>query len=212
MQHYLTMTRNSLLATTYALGLGLCGLIALVALTDWNMLAANLAPLTFFAALSLVLKRAGFHAAPEVTHSLVGIIDLAAVFIFGPILGAWVAASSGFTYLFLNAWRREKHAFRNLIELPTFNAGLKIGMAYASTHVYMLLGGTFAPRSFTVAMIPAVIAAMLAWFVVDHSGWALLEYLRGGAKGLRIFLRTVFGYSFMMELLPLPFSILIAVI
>ncbi len=206
------MTRNSLLATTYALGLGLCGLIALVALTDWNMLAANLAPLTFFAALSLVLKRAGFHAAPEVTHSLVGIIDLAAVFIFGPILGAWVAASSGFTYLFLNAWRREKHAFRNLIELPTFNAGLKIGMAYASTHVYMLLGGTFAPRSFTVAMIPAVIAAMLAWFVVDHSGWALLEYLRGGAKGLRIFLRTVFGYSFMMELLPLPFSILIAVI
>ena len=206
------MTRNSNLATAYALGLGLFGLIALVALTDWSVLFAHLVPVVFFAALSFFLKRAGFHAAPEITHSLVGVADLAAVFIFGPILGAWVAASSGFTYLFLNAWRHEQRAFHNLIELPIFNAGLKIGMAYASTHVYTMLGGMFAPHAFTFAMIPAVVAAILAWFITDHLGWALLEFLRGGRIALANFLRTVFCYSLLMELLPLPFSILIAVV
>ncbi|MDE3091885.1 MAG: hypothetical protein KGJ80_21135, partial [Chloroflexota bacterium] len=106
------MTRNSLPATIYSLALGLFGIGALIALTDFRALEANAVPLAFFAALSFILKRAGFHAAAEVTHSLVGIVDLAAVFIFGPVPGAWVAAASGFFYLFLNAWRRDKHTFR----------------------------------------------------------------------------------------------------
>ena len=123
------MNRRSLLPTIYTLAIGLGGIAALVLLTNWNTLSTNIFPLTVFVVLSFILKRAGFHAAPEVTHSLVGIIDLAAVLIFGPLLGAWVAAVSGFIYLFLNALRREKHTFRNLVEIPSFNAGLKIGMA-----------------------------------------------------------------------------------
>ncbi len=205
------MTRHSFFATVYALGIGLFGIAALIALTDGNALFAQAGPLALFVALSFVLKRAGFHAAPQVTHSLVGIVDLAAVLIFGPILGAWVAALSGFFYLFLNALRHEKHTRHNLIELPIFNAGLKIGMAYASTHAYLWLGGTFPPRQLTPVSLAPLLGAVLAWFVCDHIGWGALEFLRGGRAGLLAFYRSIFIYSLLMELVPLPFAIVIAV-
>ncbi len=206
------MTRSFLPATIYALALGVFGVGALVALTNPHELIQSALPLTFFALLSFILKRAGFHAAPEVTHSLVSIVDLAAVFIFGPVLGAWVGASSGFVYLFLNAWRRNKHTFRELFEIPVFNAGLKIGMAYASSHLYLTFGGKFMPRDFTIATLAPIIAAAVAWFVIDHIGWGVLEFLRGGAAGLSNFLRTIVLYSVFIELLPLPFAIVIAVV
>ena len=206
------MKPTSLFASIYALALGLFGIFTLIALTDWNALSANLAPLAFFVALSFILKRAGFHAAPEVTHSLVGIIDLAAVLVFGPLLGAWVAAVSGFMYLFLNALRREKNNLHNLVEIPIFNAGLKIGMAYASTHLYTLFGGIFPPREITLAQILPMFGAIIAWFGVDHIGWGLLEFLRGGRQALDKFLRSIIFYSVVMELLPLPFSLVIAVV
>ena len=205
------MNRKPLLPTLYALGIGAFGIAALVVLTDWHVLGTHFIPFVFFVVLSLFLKRAGFHAAPEVTHSLVGIVDLAAVFIFGPILGAWVAATSGFAYLFLNAWRRENRTFLSLIEMPVFNAGLKIGMAYASTHVYTLFGGKFAPETFTLLTMPAVFGASLTWFVIDHLGWATLEFWRGGQTAVINFFRTVLRYSLLVELLPLPFAIAIAV-
>ena len=208
----MTVRPRDYLSTIYALAIGICGVGALIALTDWRTLYANALPLTFFAALSLILKRAGFHAAPEVTHSLVGIVDLAAVFIFGPILGAWVAAASGFLYLFLNALRRSKHTLRHIFEAPIFNAGLKIGMAYVSTHLYTLCGGEFAPSDFTLYEILPVFVASLALFTIDHIGWGLLEFLRGGVTGLVTFYRSIFFFSLLTELLPLPFAIVIAVV
>lgn len=206
------MTRNSLSATIYAITLGVIGIAALVALTDWHLLTANAIPLAFFAVLSLSCKRAGFHVAPQVTHSLVGIVDLAAVFVFGPIQGAWVAATSGFSYLFATAYRRGRHTRRDLFEIPVFNAGLKIGMAYASTLLYRGLGGSYPLGNFTVAMIPGVLAAILAWFFIDHLGWGILELLHGGRESTFNLYRTIFGYSLFVELLPLPFSIVIAVV
>ncbi len=204
-------TSKPLLARIYSLTLGVFGVFALVALTDWGKWTAYLPTLAFFVALSVILKRAGFHAAPEITHSLVGIIDLATVLIFGPILGAWVAAVSGFLYLFLNAARREKRAFADLIEMPLFNAGLKIGMAYASTHAYTLFGGTFPPRQVSLGMILPTLGAAVAWFAIDNLGWALLEFVRGGVQALIVFFRRTIWYSVLMELLPLPFAIVIAV-
>ncbi|MBI5032533.1 MAG: SpoIIE family protein phosphatase [Chloroflexi bacterium] len=204
------MKIRTLLPTIYTLGIGLGGIAVLVILTDWNALSANVLPLTVFVVLSFILKRAGFHAAPEVTHSLVGIIDLAAVLIFGPLLGAWVAAVSGFFYLFLNALRREKHTFRNLVEIPVFNAGLKIGMAYGSTYLYKFFGGSFPPHAVTTQMILPMFGAVLAWFLIDHIGWGLLEFLQGGAQAVVNFLRSIFFYSVLVELMPLPFSLVIA--
>jgi len=205
------ITHGTRLANIYALGIGLGGVAALSALTDWSALWANAAALAFFIALSFILKRAGFHALPGMTHSLVGIIDLAAVLIFGPVPGAWVAAISGFLYLFLNAIRREKHTFTHVIEIPLFNAGLKIGMVYASAHLYTELGGTFPPHQITLVTVPPLLGATLAWFVIDNLGWALLEFLRGGITALQDFLQRTLGYAVVMELLPLPFAMVIAV-
>lgn len=205
-------TRSTLFATLYALTLGIAGIGFLIAVTAPQQLLANALPLTTFAVLSFMLKRAGFHVARDVTHSLVGIVDLAAVLIFGPVLGAWVAASSGFTYLFLNAWRRERHSVRNLFEIPLFNAGLKVGMAYAASHLYGFFGGAFPARSLGADTALAYLAAIVAWFGIDHIGWGLLEYLRGGTNALVAFLRMILVYSLMMELLPLPFAAVIAVV
>jgi hypothetical protein len=206
------MTRNSLSATIYTVTLGVIGIAALVALTDWRALIANAIPLAFFAGLSLSVKRAGFHVAPQVTHSLVGIVDLAAVFVFGPTQGAWVAATSGFSYLLATAYRRGRLTRRELFEIPLFNAGLKIGMAYASTLLYRGLGGSYPLEDFTFAMIPGVVAAILAWFSIDHLGWSILELLEGGRDSTLNLYRTILGYSLFVELLPLPFSIVIAVV
>lgn len=195
----------------YALGIGLFGIGALLALTEWEILFAQVVPLGFFVALSFILKRAGFHALPEMTHSLVGIVDLAAVLIFGSVPGAWVAAVSGFLYLFLNALRREKYTFEYVFEMPLFNAGLKIGMAYASTHLYTALGGTFPPYQVTPSILLALLGASFAWFAIDNVGWALLEFLRDGITALQTFVRRTLIYAVLMELVPLPFSIVIAV-
>jgi serine phosphatase RsbU (regulator of sigma subunit)/putative methionine-R-sulfoxide reductase with GAF domain len=206
------MTRHLILARMYALGIGGLGVLALIALTDGDALFAQFAPLAFFVALSFLLKRAGFHAAPEITHSLVGIIDLAAVLVFGPVPGAWVAALSGFLYLFLNALRHTKHTFNNLVELPLFNAGLKIGMAYASTHAYTAFGGQFPPQHVTPQVMLPLLSASFIWFAIDNLGWGLLEFLRGGNAALQTFVRRTLWYSLRMELLPLPFAIVIAVV
>ncbi len=203
---------GAILSTAYALAVGFAGLLVLAILSDWRALSASALPLVFFAALSLFVKRAGFHVAPQVTHSLVGIVDLAAVFVFGPVAGAWVAASSGFLYLFLSAWRHERHSFRSLVEMPVFNAGLKVGMAFAGSQLYGMLGGQFPPRGLTPGVLAAFIVSMLAWFFVDHVGWGLLELVRGGGKALVDFLRRILYYSFLVELLPLPLSIVIALV
>ena len=207
------MNPKSLAATIYALAIGLIGIGALVALTDWSAVTTHILPLAFFTVLSFLLKRAGYHASANFTLSLVGVVDLAAVLVFGPLLGAWVAGVSGFFYLFLTAWRRHRRTRSALVENPLFNAGLKIGMAYASSHVYLMLGGKFAPHEFTVMTLPAVLVAALAWFVVDYIGWGVLDFLRQGKA--QAFIDSVFsdfGYALLIELLPLPFSIVIAVV
>ncbi len=204
--------RRGIVTTFYALGIGAGGLLALVLLTAPGALTGNAVPLAFFAALSLFVKRTGFHVAPQVTHSLVGIVDLAAVFIFGPVLGAWVSASSGFLSLLLNAWRHEQHSFHNLFEIPIFNAGLKVGMAFASSELYGMLGGQFPPRGLAPAVAPAFVAAMVVWFTVDHVGWGLMEFARGGWRALIDFLRRILYYSLLVELVPLPLSIVIALV
>lgn len=202
---------NVTLTHLYTLGVGALGVAMLIALTEWDTLFVQAPSLLFFIALSFILKRAGFHALPEMTHSLVGIVDWAAVLIFGPIPGAWVAAASGFLYLFLNALRREKHSWEYVIEMPLFNAGLKIGMAYASTHLYTALGGIFPPRQVTWGIMPALLGASFAWFALDNIGWALVEFLRDGITALQTFVRRTLIYAVLMELVPLPFSIVIAV-
>ena len=65
--------------------------------------------LVLFVLLSLIVKRAGFEVIPDATHSLFGVIDIAAILVFGPVPGACVAAASELIYLVSRAVYRFRH-------------------------------------------------------------------------------------------------------
>ena len=86
--------RRNIPALAYHLLVGFLGLAVLVVLglraehmPDWLTVAT-------FTLLSIGVKSLGFRVVRKVTHSLVGIVDLAALFTFGPFGGALVAAVS----------------------------------------------------------------------------------------------------------------------
>jgi len=198
------------LLTLYSLGIGVVGWSLLLYVTQWDALRANLWPLLAFTGLSLLIKRFGFHVARDITHSLVGIVDLAAIFALGPTAGAWVAALSGFTYLELHALRHHLFSWRFMGEHPVFSGGLKALMALGCGELYIRLGGTISPVTATWQMFVPLLGTLVLWFTMDHTAWGGRAFLRGGMSGLGDFLRRTLTSSILVELLPLPLSIVIA--
>ena len=96
---------RSRLGLLYHIAVAAAGLLLLVSQSALDSLTPHLSELFIFLLLSLTVKRAGFHVAPQVTHSLVGIVDVAALMIFGPAAGGWVAALSGFVNLLITSGR-----------------------------------------------------------------------------------------------------------
>ncbi len=198
------------LIAIYSLGVGLAGWWFLLAATEWEVLRAHLFPLLAFTLLSLVIKHLGLHVARDVTHSLVGIADLAAVFALGPSTGAWVAALSGAAYLELRSVRQGLFSQRFLLEHPAFSSGLKAIMALVCGEFYTRLGGRIAPTVVSWQIFAPLLATLGLWFALDHIAWGLRTLLRAGWAGLLDFYRTILTYSVSVELLPLPLSIVIA--
>lgn len=198
------------LIAIYSLSVGLAGWWFLLRATEWDALRASLSPLLAFTLLSLVIKHLGLHIARDVTHSLVGIVDLAAVFALGPRIGAWVAVLSGVAYLELRAVRHRLFSGRSLLEHPVFSSGLKALMALICGALYTRLGGRIAPTEVSWQMFTSLLVTLGLWFVLDHIAWGLRTLLRAGWTGLLDFYRTILTYSVLVELLPLPLSIVIA--
>jgi serine phosphatase RsbU (regulator of sigma subunit)/putative methionine-R-sulfoxide reductase with GAF domain len=206
------------LIAVYSFAVGLLGWLFLVRSTPWGALRAGLGLVLLFVLLSCILKHLGFRVDRDVTHSLVGIVDLAAVFVFGPPLGAWVAGLSGLVYLSLRA---AYHRFgpgavspaldwKSAIELPLFSSGLKALMALCCGGLYLRLGGKTAPTTTTWPMFTALVATLVVWFLMDHLAWGGRAFLRGGRSGLIDFIRRIGTYSLLVELAPLPLSIVVA--
>jgi len=193
----------------YSVGMGIVGWSLLLCATRWDSLRASFWPLLLFTGLSLIIKRLGFHVAREVTPSLVGIVDLAALFAFGPTAGAWVAALSGLAYLELRALRHHSLSWRFLVEHPLFSSGLKALMALGCGALYVRLGGTIAPAALTWPLLVPLLTTLVVWFAIDRLAWGARAFLRGGMSELRDFLRKIVPYSVLIELLPLPLSIVI---
>src|SRR5581483_2537199 len=120
---------------------GLFGVGLLAYLTSLPALAADGLPVLFFILLSFIVKRAGVYSGPDTLHSLVGIVDLAAIFIFGPLPGAWVPALSSLLYMLVNNLEYRRRGLVGLLESPIFNAGLRALMGLASGGVFLALGG-----------------------------------------------------------------------
>lgn len=196
-------------STVYCLFVGILGL-ALLALQSLGVSEA--VPWPAWAAmlvLSVVTKRLGFQVARQVTHSLVGVIDLAALFVFGPLGGGIVAAGSGAICQVLCA-RQTAEAPRQTALCALFAFGLNAIMALAADAAYRLFGGRLPLVQLTWALMPAVVAASLAWFVLDHLGWTVRLWLEEGWASAMRFLRDILPYSVTVELLPLPFSPLVS--
>jgi sigma-B regulation protein RsbU (phosphoserine phosphatase) len=197
-------------ALIYNLVIGSAGWAVLIAAAGQAAQWLAVVPLLMFIALSTVVKRLGFRVMPHIRHSLVGIIDLAALLSFGTLGGSCVAAcSAAMNQLFSGRPSLGQPWFRSLSRV-LFCSGLNILMMWAAGGVYRALGGSLPLSPVTWSAFPPFLAACLTWFVVDHVGWSMVELIAHGPTGARAFLRAILIPSLLVELLPLPLAPLIS--
>jgi serine phosphatase RsbU (regulator of sigma subunit)/putative methionine-R-sulfoxide reductase with GAF domain len=203
------------LTLAYSLGVGLVGLGILGYRLAASQQPLAWPPILLLAFLSLLIQRSSFHLGSPVVHSLAGVIDLAAVLALGPVGGGLVAVVSGLTYLELNALRHQRQDRRSWLEIPVLNAGLKALMALAGGWVFQALDGLLPLGSGTHPDEQVVVAlgvVCLLWFALDHLGWGIWDYLEGGSGGVRAFDRKALSLAVVIELLPLPLSLVVALV
>ena len=204
-------------ATLYSLLVGCTGLAILAFQIASQPTALDWLPILIFASLSFLVQRSSFHFGSPIVHSLSGVIDVAAVLSLGLTAGATVAALSGGAYLVFNALRHQYSTRRSLVQIPIFNSGLKALMALAGGAVFELLSGPLpysraAAQAPTMADILAVCAVSVLWFVLDHVGWGILDFAEGGFRQVRDFLEAAFPQALLIELVPLPVSLVVALV
>ncbi|MBI5879580.1 MAG: SpoIIE family protein phosphatase [Chloroflexi bacterium] len=190
--------------------MALLGIGLLVSVLMPEALAAQLPALTLFLLLSVAVKRAGFHVAPKVTHSLVGVIDLASLVSWGAGGGGLVAGLSGALHI-LGVWVRHRNQpAPDMLSQAAFSFGLKVTMALLGATVYARLGGHIWLTTITLNdVLPTGVLCVL-WFAMDHAAWGLGEWIERGSDGLTAFYRTVMVPSLLVELMPLPGGALLA--
>ena len=194
----------------YSLLIGGAGLAVLIYATVLDPPRIVLPAYFLFLLLSIIVKRTSIHVAHDVEHSLVGIVDIAAILIFGGVVGGWVAAISAAVLLDLRAVRRQQVNRQSLFVRPLFNAGLKALLSLLSAWVFVQLGGEIGAASLRASQWIPLGGMILVWFVVDHVAWGVAVWLRDGWAGLIEFFRTIWRYSLLVELAPLPFALFVA--
>ncbi|HEX8681051.1 MAG TPA: SpoIIE family protein phosphatase [Ardenticatenaceae bacterium] len=172
---------------------------------DWEVVG-------IFLLLSAFVKRAGFRIATDVTHSLVNMVDVAALLVLGPAGGAIVASISSILNLqFSILFRRPQRRWYDMIDLPLFDGGIKALLALAGGNYYLQMGGVLEPTGLTTAMLLPLVVLYLFWFSLDHLLWGWLFLVSGGVRRAREFIQQITTTSLVVELAPLPFSIVLAV-
>ena len=197
-------------AQIYKLMIGAIGMAALIYITLADPPEALLPAYLVFLVLSIVVKRTSVHIARDVEHSLVGVVDLAAILTFGGVVGGWVAAISAAILIDLRAIRRRQVTRQSLFVRPLFNMGLKAFLALLGTWAFEHLGGEIGAATLASTQIVPLVVLILGWFVLDHIGWGVAIWLRDGWIGLLDFFRSIWRYSLLIELAPLPFALIVA--
>jgi hypothetical protein len=169
-------------------------------------------PVLAFTTLSLVLQRSIFRPDFPFVHSFSGVIDVAAILALGPVGGALVASLSSATYLALNALYHRRLSRCRVVELPLFSAGLKAWAALLGGIVFLGLDGPLPVSYLKLQTVLAAGAACIAWFVLEQVGWAGFGYLEGGPDQLHLYFHNAFPQTMVMELLSLPFSVVVALV
>jgi len=183
-----------------------------VGLVGWGVLYAylNQAPppewhwVAGFALLSMGVKSLGFRVARNVTHSLVGIVDLAALYSLGTTTAALVALVSSSVCQIVHGERNRSRTAADRWGPVVFIGGLNVCKAAAAGWAYEAAGGRVPLEAITWTLLLPVLAASVVWFVLDHVGWSVAILLAEGRSGTVRFLRGILPYSLLIELLPLP--------
>jgi serine phosphatase RsbU (regulator of sigma subunit)/putative methionine-R-sulfoxide reductase with GAF domain len=196
----------------YAVLVGFVGIAALVAGLDGWPAGVGWPAVLVFAALSFLVQRSSFHLRSPMVHSLAGVIDVAALLALGRVPGALVAVLSGTAYLGLNALRHQRLDRRHLLEIPLFNAGLKALMALAGGSLYLALGTELPLVALNGRAALAAAVLSVFWFALDQLGWALWDYIEGGRARLQRLIRNAVPTAMLIELVPLPFAIIVALV
>lgn len=174
-----------------------------------------------FVLFSLLMKGPpGCGFIPRQTRSLVGIADVAAILLFGPAGGAWVASSASLLYqvecaLAARLGSSGEGRSRSLPLLAAdalFEAGLKVWLALAAGWLYALAGGPTPLQRIELTLIWPVGLLFSAWFLLDNAGWAGAEAFLTGWRSLRGWLKDVLSSSLLIELAPLPLSLVVVII
>ncbi|MHB0858941.1 MAG: SpoIIE family protein phosphatase [Anaerolineae bacterium] len=192
----------------FKLCVGLLGWLGFASLWVLPRATLPLQDVAVFVLLSTGTKCLGTQVSPHVTHSLVGVIDLAALYIFGPLGGAIVALAGGSAGRLLRLRQPTASWHRTALDV-LFTGGLNVLMLLVAAWCYGALGGSIPLRNIGWHLFPAIVAASLAWFSIDHLCWATTHLLDGGKAGWRRFWSDVLPYSLYVELLPLPFAVLL---
>lgn len=196
----------------YSLFVGLLGLGLLGYQVATNAGELALLPILVFAVLSMLVQRSGFRLGSPIVHSLAGVVDLAAVLALGPIDGALVAVLGSVAHLESSALVQGRLKWRYLVEMPLFNAGLKALTALVAGLLFVRLDGPLPLLGLGAQTALAAGMTCLAWFVLDRFGWGIWHYLDGGWERLRLFVQDVLTKALLIELLPLPFSVIVALV
>ncbi len=191
-----------------AVGLGGWAVIGLACLKARQPYPA--AAIILFILLSAGTKRLGVQVATDVTHSLVGVIDLAALLSLGIPGGGLVASASSALCRLICPGERPRRPWTDKLLLALFGSGLNGWMVAAAGTCYTALGGGLPLFEITWEGLPALLSACVAWFVVDHLGWCVAEGIRHGYAGMMRFLRRILPYSLVIELAPLPAAVIVS--
>jgi serine phosphatase RsbU (regulator of sigma subunit) len=206
-----TQARSPRLATAYSLLTGALGLALLLSASANLRPGAPTSLILLFLGLSFLIKLMGFRVAADVTHSLGTTVDVTALLVLGWPLAGWATGLSSLLFSAVDLYRR-RTGRGELWETACFNGGLKALLALLCGSLYASLGGNFAPTELNVPVLARSLILFGAWVVLDHAGWAIREWLQRGFSGLVSWLRNVLVASVLVELLPLPLSLLTAVI
>ncbi|MSP14232.1 MAG: GAF domain-containing protein [Chloroflexi bacterium] len=209
---FVNRTANLRPVFLYDLLIGIVGLGMLLILTPGHITLEQVWLFVLFLVLSGLVKRAGFHVATPVIHSLVGVVDLAVILIQGPIFGGWVSFFSEAIYLSLRKLRHASDWNQEIFSLPWFNGGLKAMMALIAGGLYLRLGGQLRQTTLDPGSLLLYSVLFITWFLLDHLAWAIRIALLSGWNGVVQLFRVILVPSLIVELAPLPLSILMSAV
>jgi serine phosphatase RsbU (regulator of sigma subunit)/putative methionine-R-sulfoxide reductase with GAF domain len=158
-----------------------------------------------FGALALAVDLLSFRVPPADSHSLVGIVLVAAALSFNPVAAAMIAAIEGLlSGILLLLIHRAAQTFYMFAARPVLRSGARA--------MGILAGGTIAQAVAPGNEMVMLGILMVSYPLINQIARLGREYLQGGLSGLITWWRSAWPMILTVEILPLPLALLGAAI